>query len=1293
MASSFEKKATKGKSCISSSAEKWFGKEVQGKDQTGVTNAGQTSHLESIRSSKGHSKEDRNDVVLWKMQTSEQSNASGTPYLWRSLDQSLAPIDQIQEPQTSSSQGQTGGKTKETAEATDRSFIARLDALSGEGSVGAIDTSRKTSSQDVRGADQGLRGFCSSIGTATSTAADLAATTWRTKGGRADHGRRAEAVGTSDRSSEGRHDFNWPNAGGEGEIGDSIQRIDAEVTQSQPPEPPQQGRGKSHESQSAHLGAGQRMGEVCHKYHPEDPISHCDVSTIERGTHGNLQCQIGRTSQNSTRSGCCIQDSFGAEGRADRSFFANSVPNGFAEYTHSALHPATHLDRRGRRDGSPRRLRWGGKGCSRGTNSSSQTDTEYDLQRIAIANQGGDVASETEGQWQGQGQGQGTQHCARLRDISALRDGQNFDQLQVPCGSSFADLARRSQPKVSFDEDVEIFVYSSEVVVHRIARSDIVSGWCRTLWHLHGQNGVQDSVLEASAAPNFLMPSLFQDQESSQDNCPEQCVITEFQVLQHAAQDSPVPEGSQVSHDGKHQTESQTSRTSNKRVFEVWFLRTDHFHLCIQSRKIVVPESDDEETLKHACMTAWYDLLGPEECKVLWIVPKPGGLSTVRAHLILMQGPERNSKAVMMHTDILPPLRRQRVALVPDHSTVEQCFQAFQLGFACDRPAVSCVLRFLSPWPDYTYYDQDRPHLTSSQLIEGLLFAIDVEGSSESDSTNSSVGADSTAVPSEHEASDEDSESEQETEDSSFVSGVPSMRFREFERRYPWEWTHHADHQPEQDDDLITEYDLSPDLQQIQDFISEAATTNHESPVQVVTYGVGLVTLGRRDFHVDTVEELTVEMIFQEVMQLWNDHVQNGDVSIYYVNPQPGMLDNTRQEVVLVLIVAINYQAALENQKAVLVRQRKLQEGYRDTRVYAARLDARITSFGVLTALGLDDEVFPNGVREHYVTLQGRRMPYRTACDVQDGDLCEILIGTYPTHIRNTAQTLWNTEKFFRDMRAVQENLQLSRAYSLDVVHCRFHGSSPMNQPMGSRDLYIPAANFFSMIWIQEAAQLWPFQENQGNFQLIYVDVDDPTFTTNDAQEHCFHFIVSYAVDPERVPVLIRQTIAAIDEQAHHSEEWAIDLHALINEGDLFQLLDQGKFWTFNDLQPLIHRLVRTDEWKRGEILDIQIMVQDRHHLLAVMLEIAQRQKQHQEDNQHVEATSLIQKNAQKRSISVFEEICLDLKKQQQDDPPTETPISDIDPNAEDNSDLPWISEPDRIQIAQLRTILQEMKN
>ena len=230
--------------------------------------------------------------------------------------------------------------------------------------------------------------------------------------------------------------------------------------------------------------------------------------------------------------------------------------------------------------------------------------------------------------------------------------------------------------RVKFYEDVQVTIYNGNQEETRIVPDDIVAEWCRTFWHLNGQTGSFDSIREAFTAPLFHSPrSENEHDDQGQSRSPE--AQSGSNGNQASAHSHGMADSVSSLIESLHDVESKDQNKAVVRSVEVWFLRVQHFHVCIRPRRLQVKEVRSEQELVEACKRLWFDLLGDETCDLFIANPIPvAGPSTI-AHVMLVQGDITNFHAVMLHTDALPPLQRQRVALVPQGSHVRRVFQVF----------------------------------------------------------------------------------------------------------------------------------------------------------------------------------------------------------------------------------------------------------------------------------------------------------------------------------------------------------------------------------------------------------------------------------------------------------------------------------------------------------------------------------------------------------------------------------------------------------------------------------------
>ena len=67
-----------------------------------------------------------------------------------------------------------------------------------------------------------------------------------------------------------------------------------------------------------------------------------------------------------------------------------------------------------------------------------------------------------------------------------------------------------------------------------------------------------------------------------------------------------------------------------------------------------------------------------------------------------------------------------------------------------------------------------------------------------------------------------------------------------------------------------------------------------------------------------------------------------------------------------------------------------------------------------------------------------------------------------PEELDRMEEVITHAEEWLIDIRQALERQDIA------VFHCRAHGVSPMNQPLGSRDLYIPIEQLAGMSWQEQ---------------------------------------------------------------------------------------------------------------------------------------------------------------------------------------------------------------------------------
>ena len=251
--------------------------------------------------------------------------------------------------------------------------------------------------------------------------------------------------------------------------------------------------------------------------------------------------------------------------------------------------------------------------------------------------------------------------------------------------------------------------------------------------------------------------------------------------------------------------------------------------------------------------------------------------------------------------------------------------------------------------------------------------------------------------------------------------------------------------------------------------------------------------------------------------------------------------------------------------------------------------------------------------------VQGQRY------DFAHGTLCKTWIGRIHSQVLEAEQYISDADFFssksFHETRGSREN-----------VVCWAHGITPENKPLGHRELIIPAEWIHDMDWIHQMQHLWPFQDE--NIALHFV-----AHATGDMGEGLnivFHFIASCGT-PSGIPVLVNQQLVSVDAMQQDpqgcDELWAVCVPAGEVGVNIVGALHGSPFWfSYARTQQIRPHLVVNGkrvlevhgQWRPGDVLRARFLVWQRHHILQILLGVAQ--EAHGEELEH---TSFLQRKVQ----------------------------------------------------------------
>ena len=848
--------------------------------------------------------------------------------------------------------------------------------------------------------------------------------------------------------------------------------------------------------------------------------------------------------------------------------------------------------------------------------------------------------------------------------------------------------------KVSFAKEVDLFCHFEDTRAHAVIHQDDWQVCCRSLWHEHGQ---------IAQFKQF------------------QAVLDAYDQQSHAADVSSVTDNQNLIQCGysrdrnvylEHEDESAgtgvlqglriTDDNARAEFADTWFLDQDRFPLCIKPRKLRLENMHwtSNAFLVRSCKTLWNDLDDGSVISLYVVTEAPNRLPAIRFHIVIIQGEQLNMDWTLLHSVVSPMFYRLRAVLFPLGCTVNEFFYRAQVEAPCNRFDRSCFLSHTEHGRT-TFWNNDEPfHGTNSGFVEGGVRILHLEDSDE-DRSDSGNEEGSTDCP---------SASEDDLEDASFMQGStqPTMFQFDDENAYPWMNQGLAD--PEDEVLIPDEFDNPPGqvhlaeghwdhLQEELDHMN-GDDCSQESKWIAVTYGLSIFDLGRRDveFQRDSMASL-----IQAITEAWNDHLIFGDITVYTVHPQPtNIIGNGAIALLVVMTTPEDLEDGMRN---VLVIEEAVEEVGARPEPYGAKIVNEITDREVLFHLDLHHHCPPFALRPFYVRMGMSMMVHAQRYDLDHGTLCKTWIGHTFSQVAEAELYITEAETFFLQVQSFVE----LRGTGANIV-CRVHGISPDNRPMGHRDIIVPADWIYDLEWIHQMQRLWPFQDE--NILLHFV-----VHATADMREEpnvVFHFIANWGIDAD-VPILVNQQLVSVDAMQNDpggsDEFWAICIPAGEIGVNIVGALHGPPFW-FNyarSQHTRPHLMVNGQRvieihgnWRAGDILRARFLVWQRHHILQILIGVAQ-----EEHDNALEYTSFLQTKMKNRMSSCanndwvydsFTEVCSHLQKVDEQARTNDGDVSnDFSHDREavcgqqhgggDNADPTWCEGPEAVSDEQVSTL------
>ena len=728
--------------------------------------------------------------------------------------------------------------------------------------------------------------------------------------------------------------------------------------------------------------------------------------------------------------------------------------------------------------------------------------------------------------------------------------------------------------------------------------------WLRSLWHMHGTQKWR-CIEKVCEQVNKVPWNLVWNADYGREPC------------LHGT-DDPSVAATHAPRMSTHQTAFEqtiddimsmcTEAGSSRRILyvETWYLHVQHHHVCIRSRKIRIQPDMLGNRFLQACQEAWVDIAVEGEWQIELVKHKPVSFASTIAHVILTQGNTVGIHTAIFRSEHFPVLQRNRAILYPIHSETVRLFQIAQYRTACIRDDAVCCASWAEGALDKQVCQGERIDAESAAFIQGEIRIEEPSSDEEDTESNSTTTAGGTS-PEEGQDSDFDS----------FMSILsnPHMQDAGQVPNYPWlnpdDGQHLDDHdfQDEDDDDIcyaegqeeVIRQHLSEDF----DF------SNERRQWHIITYGLGVADLGRRD---TTLYPGTEHELLERIHNLWEDHARFGTMKVWYVQPQPRLRPTPN----IVLLVDMGVAGTGEEDRCVLVSEVAPDMVPHRTEHYAAWIYSGTSALGIMIGLG-HHCCYPMGIHDCHVNLRGQQLARGTFHFAIDGSYVQIQIEAYPEHVATASRLLDNAERFYINARAAHEQ----QDHLSSKVIIRTHGISPANKPLGFRDMIVNFDTLGGHGWLHQVCSLWPFEPSHRP-QIVFIEGTTET-ERDETGAIIFHFVISYVGRRAGMPILIKQTMHTDVEGIRHSELWAkwVDSDSAGDEGRIRAQLTQPPFWSdtgprctlLRDGYPY-HEIIRP--WMLGDRMEISVRIRNREELLHRLLTFGSQDDCYQEDPEAV---------------------------------------------------------------------------
>ena len=1191
-----------------------FGQKGKKNSEKSVVVSLRPSYLEPARIPFVNSPSFQNDVVVRNMSSPEQHEINDMQKLPRTLDTGLAAEKawQKQEPrrQRKAELCSRRKSFERKGSATGDSRPSRCESVfPREGPMGDDDSyTEATNSSCTEYSTRCGFAASSTASFGASTEAAIGATRCRTDTGRSRHHEKPQGYQQSG------HDFDRRDVAAASDLGREREAAKTELhSHTQPFEQMETDEGESEHGGRKNQETGWRMGSIGATSHEQVPIPFVDLPNSQTRSDGSLQHEVEGTTRHEkpALSGItCHAAGIDQAGRDDGSGLHGS--NGCFAASHCQLHTGLRHHGRGRHGNSNHSRFSNRRGCQGQQGDQRETCQGDHISSLHLASSSRQSGVEEEGN---------------------LNDQKN----QISELTLKNDLTMNRE--VRFSTEVQVHVWHEDEQSDVIIPCVSVHNWLRSFWDLQAETcGWQ--VIKRINSIAGRVPWM------------------QFRIEQQVGGDGPVQDGDNPPSDLRDPIEDQdhmsvfekvqilvaNARHSPQRSLwvETWYLN-NQMEVCISSRRVVWTMGSTEAIFLQECRKAWQEFDTGGMWDFHFVNPAPSMNRDVIAHLIITQDQAATAKCMLLKHDGFPILRRYRAVGYHEHDSVLQLLTKAQCHRPCLQRHVQCSLQSLNHQAHW-YDTEDGIDEPQAALMQAWVLVSDSSDDDDVLTDDGNPQSDSDVSTRLEEQNFEnlldvsDEEGDENMLMTSWSAGPQPVQF-EFQQQYPFPWGNGHEQQEHLDDDLQWEHEAltfgHEQEENIHDFLEQFdnAELNPRGRMTAITFGIGMVDLGRRDI---TFDPRNTQSLVDTIAEIWHDHLIYANAEIWLVHPQP-LLDPV-PTVVLIVDFQIQHEEPLDESCALIIESSAFDTAHRQ-RPYAARLWGPATNRGLCSQLGLH-LCHPMGVRNCDVSVAGNIVDDGTVIIPPAGALVRTHVHAYPEKIARVAHGFANVEEFFTRLRLAHESEHSPQHFCL-----RVHGISPRNRPLGHRDVYLTYDQFDTADWLIVVTELWPFGIEQ---------ISRLAFVSQLTQEHenivpVLHLIINYARSYQGVPVLVRQTLMEQDTGSQMSELWAVMTRAETDAQAFRTNLQRTPFWmTQDDNIALIRDNSPLEEartnWRAGGLIDLKIMMYDRPAMISWRIRLEGDQQRLLSHDADYETSSFLQKHVRHVLTDPFKEICDELR-------------------------------------------------